>query len=326
MYIYSLIDGSILWRSGAAQKDEFAHRESWQAYDSSPLVSAEADTLIWPGENGVLYTFVLNAEFDRSAGTVQVTPSEPVKYRYTTPESADDADNVRWYGMENSAAIWKNYIYFTDNGGWLQCVDLNTMQPVFVQDVKGDSDCSPLLEPVGGELFLYTASEIDNKRGADNDGSTGTSYIRKINAMTGEILWEASYACYNRDGATGGVLASPVLGRGTLEGLVVFSVSRVEDMDKGILVAFDKTTGEKVWEQKMAHYSWSSPVAVYTPDGTGYIVHCDSRGDMSLRDGLTGEVLDKVNLGENVEASPAVFNNMIVVGTKGEKIYGVRIN
>lgn len=326
MYIYSLIDGSVLWKYGAADKDEFAHRESWQAYDSSPLISAEADTLVWPGENGILYTFVLNSEFDRSAGTVHVTPSEPVKYRYTTPESADDADNVRWYGMENSASVWKNYIYFTDNGGWLQCVDLNTMELVFAQDVKGDSDCSPLLEPSGDDLFLYTASEIDNKRGTDNEGSTGTSYIRKLNAMTGEILWEASYECYNKDGATGGVLASPVLGSGDMGGLVIFAVSRVETINKGILVAFNKTTGEKVWEQEMSHYSWSSPVAVYTPDGKGYIVHCDSNGDMSLRDGLTGEVLDKVNLGENVEASPAVFNNMVVVGTKGEKIYGVRIN
>lgn len=325
MRIYSLIDGTELWRYGAPQKDDFAHRVSWQAYDSSPLISADADTLVWPGENGVLYTIVLNSDFDKAAGTVHVSPSEPVKYRYTTPLNSDDADGVRWYGMENSAAAWKNYLYFTDNGGWLQCVDLNTMELVFAQDVMSDSDCSPLLETVGDQVYIYTGCGVDNKHDADSDAELGSAYIRKINGLTGEIIWEVKYDCYNKDKVAGGILASPMMGYGNLDGLVIFSVSRVEDINKGVLVALNKETGEKVWEQEMKHYSWSSPVGVYTSDGTGYIIHCDSNGDMSLRDGANGNVLDTVNLGENVEASPTVFNNMAVVGTKGEKIYGVRI-
>ena len=60
MYIISLIDGSILYeRSGS---DSFTKRSDWAAFDSSPLVDAETDTLIWPGESGILYTIKLNSQ------------------------------------------------------------------------------------------------------------------------------------------------------------------------------------------------------------------------------------------------------------------------
>ena len=48
------------WRN---KTDAFALRD-WHAYDSSPLVDAETDTLIYPGENGILYTIKLNTVFD----------------------------------------------------------------------------------------------------------------------------------------------------------------------------------------------------------------------------------------------------------------------
>ena len=48
-------------------------------------------------------------------------------------------------------------------------------------------------------------------------------------------------------------------------------------------------------------------------------------GNLFLIDGATGALLDRVNLGSNVEASPAVFENTIVVGTRGQKIFGIEI-
>ncbi|MBQ8360049.1 MAG: hypothetical protein IJX37_09155 [Oscillospiraceae bacterium] len=52
MYIISLIDGSILYEKSG--NDAFSLRPDWTAFDSSPLVDRETDTLIWPGENGIL--------------------------------------------------------------------------------------------------------------------------------------------------------------------------------------------------------------------------------------------------------------------------------
>ena len=37
-------------------------------YDSAPLVDADTDTLIYPGENGILYTIKLNTVFDETTG------------------------------------------------------------------------------------------------------------------------------------------------------------------------------------------------------------------------------------------------------------------
>ena len=66
-------------------------------------------------------------------------------------------------------------------------------------------------------------------------------------------------------------------------------------------------------------------MAVYTPEGKSYIVLCDSVGLMRLIEGTTGSVVDTLDLGTNTEASPAVFGNTIVVGTRGQKIYGISI-
>ncbi|WP_208985085.1 hypothetical protein [Maledivibacter halophilus] len=46
---------------------------------------------------------------------------------------------------------------------------------------------------------------------------------------------------------------------------------------------------------------------------------------MYLIEGSSGEILDKISLGSNVEGSPAVYENMIVVGTRGQRIYGIKI-
>ena len=84
--VISLIDGTVLYEFGKAY-DPFAIRK-WHAYDSSPLVSAETDTLIYPGENGIIYTIRLNTVYDEEAGKISVNPSEVAKYRYNTSRSS----------------------------------------------------------------------------------------------------------------------------------------------------------------------------------------------------------------------------------------------
>jgi hypothetical protein len=329
IHIYSLIDGTEMYQYGFPEKDPFSYRDSWQAWDSSPLVAADTDTLVWTGENGILYTFNLHSDFDGSAGTVSISPDEPVKYRYTTPLNGDDAlsgiqPDVRIYGIETSAAAYKNYLFFSDNGGWLQCVDLNTMAPVWVQDVTDDSDATCVLEADGAGVYLYTGNEIDMSLRAGSQ--TGLATARKVDALTGDILWAVPYECFAVQGSDSGILASPVVGRGNLDGLVFFTVARTGGSeDTGLMVAFNKETGEEVWQKAMDRYAWSSPVPVYTDDGTGYLIQCDSGGYMHLVDGTNGDFLSSVSLGANIEASPAVFGDIAVVGTRGEKIFGVKI-
>ena len=39
-----------------------------------------------------------------------------------------------------------------------------------------------------------------------------------------------------------------------------------------------------------------------------------------------GDVLHTVNIGANIEASPVVFENYLVVGTRASKISGVKVS
>lgn len=47
---------------------------------------------------------------------------------------------------------------------------------------------------------------------------------------------------------------------------------------------------------------------------------------MHLIDGKTGETLYTLNTGGgNFEGSPAIYNDIIVIGSRGQKIYGIKI-
>lgn len=318
MYIVSLIDGSILYeRSGS---DSFSYRDNWTAFDSSPLVDAETDTLIWPGENGILYTIKLNTAYDKAAGTLTMAPDEIVKTRYSTNRSGKSS---YWYGYEPSAVIVDRYLYISENGGMFFCIDLDTMELVWAQDTRDDSNSTPVFEWNGLDGgYIYTAPSL---HWTSSDGS-GYICIYKLDAKTGEIVWEHRFDCYTVDGVSGGVQSTPLLGKpGTqLEGLILYTIARCPNAWDGKLVAFDTETGEIVWEKSMDYYTWSSPVAVYDDAGNAYIIISDSVGNMMMLDSK-GNTLSTIALGSNVEASPAVFNDTLVVGTRGGLIYGIKI-
>ena len=87
----------------------------------------------------------------------------------------------------------------------------------------------------------------------------------------------------------------------------------------------NKSTGEIVWETKLNNYVWSSPVDFYDEDGNGYIIQCDSVGNVFLIDGENGNILNTITLDANIEASPAIFEDTIVIATRGGNIYGIEI-
>ena len=65
--VVNLSDGTIMYEFGAA--DGFVFR-NWSTYDASPLYYAEGDSLIYPGENGILYIVQLNSSYDPATGVV----------------------------------------------------------------------------------------------------------------------------------------------------------------------------------------------------------------------------------------------------------------
>lgn len=318
-FIINLLDCSVMYEFGSA--DSYSMRGSLSFFDGSALVDAETDKLIYPGENGILYIIKLNTNYDPVAGTLSIAPSDVVKWRYSGIRSSS---SKYWLGMEDSAVIWRGHLIMSDNGGHLMCLDLNTLQLKWVQDVLDDTNCTPVLELEDGHPYVYTSTSFRAGWRAPA-GSAVTIPIWKIDAVTGEIVWQKDYKCYTQDGVSGGTQGTLAIGKNKLSNLIFVPVARTPDPGTGILAALDKKTGEVVWEIQTQVYSWSSPVAVYDSEGNGYIVFCTAGGYMYLIDGQTKTVLDSINLGGNVEASPAVYNNTIVVGTRAQAIWGVKL-
>ena len=306
--IWSLIDQSLLYMIDG--KDSVAIRK-WQAFDGSPLVDAATDTLIQAGENGVLYTVKLNSAL--SGGSMTIDPKVD---RFVYKQSLDGQ-----VGSENSVAMYGSYVYFANNTGIIQCVDLNTLTTVWSFYAQDDIDASLVIEvEPDGAVALYGANEQD-KRGAN-----GKSQMFKLNALTGELLWcRDSDPISQNDENGGGSFATPAVGKQSLSDLVYFHICRTVE-SRGMLYALNKATGEIVWSHAMNSYGWSSPTCVYTPSGAGYVLVGSSSGMLRLFDGLTGQIVAAADLEANIEGSPAVFDDMLVVGTRGAKIYGLKIS
>lgn len=318
--VISLIENEVLWSFGG--KDPFSHR-IWQAYDSSALLLASADELLAAGENGVLYSVKLNAAFDKTAGTVTVNPGPLAKYRYTA-SGYGEGESARWWGVESSLAAWRNYAFFTDNGGLLQCVDLNALTVQYVLDVGDDSDATLVIEedPTNKTFYLYAASEVDKTAGQDG---LGKSYHRKIDGLTGKVLWENAWEA-SAGGATssGGTLATAHAGRGNISDLVIFSMTLVPVEVNGVvrnggrIVAYYKQTGTEAWRYEQGAGYWSSPAVIYDENGDAYVLQCDRDGMLRMHEARTGKLIASLDLGSRIESTPAVFGNYLVVGTRGQ--------
>lgn len=303
--------------SGWDGSDPGAPRD-WGAFDSSALVNAATDTLIEPAENGLVYKVKLNAKFDATAKTVSVDP-EFTKLNYTTPDSSR-------HGIEGSAAAYRNLMFAGDNDGNIVCWDATTLQVVWVRPTGDDTDASIVLEDEPDGPFIYTGNEMDKRGEGDNAASHGPVTIQKLNALTGAVVWKFEIdAVYNK-AVNGGLMATPVLGTGEVSDLVFFNVAKTVSDKQGSLIALDKKTGAVVWNRTLPHFGWSSPLILTGKDGHAYGVVGDSSGLLHLFNPNTGEDYSTLQLSQNIEASPAVYGNMLVVGTYAEKLYGIRIS
>jgi len=299
--------------------DPFTLRGTLSYFDASALVDAETDQLIYPGENGILYIMKLNTEYDPDAGTISIDPSNIVKWHYYGNRTSLSS---YWVGMETSPVIWRGHIFMADNGGNLMCLDLNTLELVWVQDIIDDSNSTPVLSIENGHPYIYVSTSFHY---GWRSWTTADVPIWKIDAENGEIIWQTDYNCYTESGVSGGVQSTIALGKNDLEGYIYVTVAKTDNMNNGILACIDRETGEIVWEHK-AYYTWSSPVLVYNEDGSGTLVYCTYGHNLYMIDPLNGNVLDSVNLGGGVEASPAVYEDTLVVGTRQCKIWGIKMN
>lgn len=311
-YVFNLIDQSQLTFLDGEDKRA---KTTAGAFDGASLIDRSSDTMIVAGENGVMYTMRLNSTFSLENMSLTIKP-ETVSY-----VSKAKAEKNNQVGVEGSVAMYGEYAYYADTYGILQCVNVNTMEPVWAVNVGDNTDATVALDfDDQGNLGLYTANTVLRQ------GKKGVCTIRRLNALTGEEIWAYEIKCDYNKNELGGAMASPVMGQNAISNLAIFTLAKTED--GGAVIAFDKITGEVVWQQNMANFSYSSPVAVYNENGDAWIIQGDSAGKMHLMDGQSGMVLNTLMLDGSIEGSPAVYNNMLVVGTSnsdGSSLYGIRI-
>lgn len=338
MYVYSLIDGALLYTYDGS--DDGAYRSNWNAFDSSPIVNGESDTLIWPCENGYIYTFDLNTSYNAGANTISVAP-HVTGYKYMFDDNA-----ASHMGVESSIAIYGNYGYYMDNTMNLCCLDLNTFTMVWTKALGDDSDVTPVIDEENGIPYVYIGTEVDNQGGTGQ--YCGAAYIYKINGLTGHTEWQSSEPCYTYNAEvsdsdqSGGCFGNPIIGKGKISNLIIFSFSMTKGLASGNkLVAYDKDLGTVVWEYNMNIYSYSSPVDFYDSEGHAYLIICDSIGQIHMIDPEATDDNDrrmvvlqtKKNLGQSsetssgicIEASPIVYEGMLIVGTTSGSVFGIAV-
>ncbi|MDN5570712.1 MAG: PQQ-binding-like beta-propeller repeat protein [Propionibacteriaceae bacterium] len=312
--VFDLIQNTEVWHLQGL--DPVAHRADWGAFDSSVLINAATDTAIEPGENGLIYKIKLNSRYDAAAATVSIDPEVTrLRYAATTNEK---------FGIENSAVAYRNLMFAADNDGNVFCWDATTLEIVWMIDAQDDTDASLVLdEEVDGGVFVYTGNEVDNR---GQTGGERITNVRKIDAFTGEIVWQYDIPAYY-EAINGGLMGSPMMGSGPTADLVFFNLARTTAPREGTLVALDKATGDVVWRRHLSDYSWSSPVLVTADDGQQYGVLPDSGGTLHLFDPHTGEDLTTMQVtgGLNIESTPSVFGNTMVFAGYDAKVHAIRI-
>lgn len=309
--IFDLITNS--QTAAIAGNDPGAHRRAWGAFDSSALVHAATDTLLSPGENGVFYRSRLHASFDAPAARVLVAPT-PTKLVYRSTHSSR-------FGIESSAVAYRNLVYVTDNDGNLLCIDARTLEIVWSRFIGDDSDATMALEEAKDGLFLYSGNEVDHRTFHDQ-----VAGIRKIDALSGELVWQYNVGTEFIESTNGGVLGSPLIGSAPdVADIVLVSVARTRSGLGGTLMALHRATGVPLWTRALDPYSWTTMLYLASPGTKTYAVFADQAGVIHLFDPLTGADVDTFATGANIEASPAAYGNTLVVASRDQHVYALTV-
>lgn len=317
-YVYNLVDQKQLLFLNGRQNEQYSANG---AFDGTGLFLSQedGDALIIGGENGLLYTVDLHTTFP--AGATKLTINADTVYL----KSKANAQKDNRTGIESSAAMYGRYVYMADTYGLLRCVDTTTMNTVWAVDCGDNTDASIALDfDEDGNLGLYTGTTCYERLKKD-----GKCVIRRLDALTGEEIWKADVSCVYNSSELAGCKASPVIGENAIDDLVIFTVNMTGKGKTSAVMAFEKKSGKIRWTRELTTTAVSSPVAVYNELGNAWIIQADESGVLHLLDGVSGAEISTLNLGGTIQSSPAVYKNVLVIGTcsKGNAaMYGIKLN
>ena len=335
LYVYDLVNNKRVFRFGSSSVEPFSNN-TWQGYTGSPLVYD--DRVLIMGESGILYTFKLDAGFyiDEDELSINEEP-DLAKYKYenqvtgyyvTDDEEAEPVAEDIASGTTGSLAGYKDYVFFSDRSGFLQCVNINDLSLVYAVDLKGKGDATVNIEDEGednNDFFVYSGTRMDYIEGSDTGTEAETVYFRKIEGLTGKILWENAYDVYGSTAYHAGLAETALIGENALAKYIYYAVINQQSAGSTTVYCVNKSDGEVVWEYPIYAGAKSVPTAMYDKSGNGYVIMCDLDGHMHLLDGETGEIVNRLILEAGIDGSPAVFNNKIVVHLNNDTLVCVKV-
>ena len=117
---------------------------------------------------------------------------------------------------------------------------------------------------------------------------------------------------------------------GFLTPVVLFTSLTVSMFNSGDSKAAVKTTQKYAVEKVYLtdELSAAPKAYFYDKDGNGWIIQCEQNGKIHLLDGRNGSLVDTCELKAQIEASPAAYDDIMVIGTTGKGtsyVYGIRI-
>ena len=299
-------------------------------FDTCPLIDANSDTMVAAGGNGLLYVTDLGAKLTLNDQKMSVAFDPTVVL-----QTQGAREKASLTAVQSSLAGYQGCVFYADKGGYLRCVDVNTMTVVWAVQMEDAVEAAVALDlDEAGTLWLYTATTLQNR-------NKGDVTIRRYNAQTGEESWKVTVpvAKEKKSSVTPGAVASPVIGTDGLNGCVYYTLSNLSAAGgeqlfgekkavPAALVCLDKESGRVRWTYPLASYTYSSPVAVYNEEGKGWIIQAESNGTLTLLDGENGSLVSSIEIEGVINGSPAVYLDTLVIGTQGADtpyIYGITL-
>ncbi|MEX0989188.1 MAG: PQQ-binding-like beta-propeller repeat protein [Actinomycetota bacterium] len=270
------------------------------------------DYLLAGSENSWFYVVKLNRDYD-SDGKVTVDP------RIVTTFPGYDDELLAQLGdddvsIETSPSFHDGVVYFSNSGGLVQGWDISKILAGRSDDARrvfrfwtgDDTDASIAIDEEG---MLYVASELQRF----NATAARNGQLMKLdpNKRT-PLVWSVPVTEQGGDGL-GGIWATPAI----YDGMVYVSTNY------GELLGVDQASGKVRWRIKLPGPTWSSPVPI-----DGVLLQGDCEGvlhayDISKNPRKQPKELWDVRLGGCIEATPAVWDGKIYVGTRAGGIYGI---
>ncbi|MFT7475422.1 MAG: outer membrane protein assembly factor BamB [Verrucomicrobiales bacterium] len=267
------------------------------------------DYLFVGGENSRIHIAKLNRGWGDD-GLVTVDP----ELIFSAPGWDDEliqavGENV---SIENSVAISGDTLYFANSGGLVQGWDLSELRNgeeptrTFRFWAGDDVDASIVIDAEG---MLYVAAEYE--RGTERSRELGQ--LMKLDPTEppeDAVVWSVQ----ENQGLNTGIWGTPALH----DGAVIFG------SQGGAFRAVDQMTGEDLWSMDLRFHLWQSPVVV-----DDVLLMGDCFGTLHAFDASTIRELPQelwaLKLDDScIESTPAVWDGMIVVGTRSGRVYGIR--